>query len=44
MKRRAFLKNTSIAAAGLVAALWAVAGDMLTDAFTSAIQDTVGGP
>jgi hypothetical protein len=30
--------------AGLVAALWAVAGDMLTDAFSSAIQDTVGQP
>lgn len=34
----------TIMTAGLVAALWAVAGDMLTDAFTSAIQDTVGGP
>jgi hypothetical protein len=33
----------TIMTAGLVAALWAVAGDMLTDAFTSAIQDTVGG-
>jgi hypothetical protein len=30
--------------AGLVAALWAVAGDMLTEAFSSAIQDTVGQP
>jgi hypothetical protein len=32
----------TIMTAGLVAALWAVAGDMLTDAFSSAIQDTVG--
>lgn len=33
----------TIMTAGLVAALWAVAGDMLTSAFSSAIQDTVGG-
>ncbi len=33
----------TIMTAGLVAALWAVAGDMLTQAFASAIQDTVGG-
>jgi hypothetical protein len=32
----------TIMTAGLVAALWAVAGDMLTDAFASAIQETVG--
>ena len=32
----------TIMTAGLVAALWAVAGDMLTDAFSSAIQETVG--
>jgi hypothetical protein len=34
----------TIMTAGLVAALWAVAGDMLTDAFSSAISDTVGQP
>jgi hypothetical protein len=34
----------TVMTAGLVAALWAVAGDMLTDAFSSAIQDTVGQP
>lgn len=34
----------TIMTAGLVAALWAVAGDALVAAFTSAIQDTVGGP
>jgi hypothetical protein len=34
----------TVMTAGLVAALWAVAGDMLTEAFSSAIQDTVGQP
>jgi hypothetical protein len=34
----------TVMTAGLVAALWAVAGDMLTYAFSSAIQDTVGQP
>ena len=34
----------TIMTAGLVAALWAVAGDTLTDVFRSAIADTVGGP
>lgn len=34
----------TIMTAGLVAALWAVAGDMLTDAFAAAIQETVGQP
>jgi hypothetical protein len=34
----------TVMTAGLVAALWAVAGDMLTDAFSTAIQDTVGQP
>ena len=34
----------TIMTAGLVAALWAVAGDTLTDVFRTAIADTVGGP
>ena len=34
----------TVMTAGLVAALWAVAGDTLTDVFRSAIADTVGGP
>ena len=34
----------TIMTAGLVAALWAVAGGTLVDVFQSAIADTVGGP
>lgn len=34
----------TIMTAGLVAALWAVAGDTLVDVFRTAIADTVGGP
>lgn len=34
----------TVMTAGLVAGLWAVAGDTLTDVFRSAIADTVGGP
>ena len=34
----------TIMTAGLVAALWAVAGGTLTDVFRTAIADTVGGP
>lgn len=34
----------TIMTAGLVAALWAVAGNTLTDVFSTAIADTVGGP
>ncbi len=34
----------TIMTAGLVAALWAVAGSTLTDVFQTAIADTVGGP
>ncbi|HET8614350.1 MAG TPA: hypothetical protein VFL94_02415 [Actinomycetales bacterium] len=34
----------TIMTAGLVAALWAVAGDLLTNAFSSAINETVGQP
>lgn len=34
----------TIMTAGLVAALWAVAGDTLVDVFRAAIADTVGGP
>lgn len=34
----------TIMTAGLVAALWAVAGDTLVDVFQTAIADTVGGP
>lgn len=34
----------TVMTAGLVAALWAVAGDTLTRVFQSAIDGTVGGP
>ncbi len=34
----------TIMTAGLVAALWAVAGETLVDVFRTAIADTVGGP
>lgn len=34
----------TIMTAGLVAALWAVAGNTLVDVFRTAIADTVGGP
>ncbi len=34
----------TVMTAGLVAALWALAGDTLADVFSNAIQDTVGGP
>ena len=34
----------TVMTAGLVAALWAVAGDTLTNVFEAAIAGTVGGP
>jgi len=34
----------TVMTAGLVAALWALAGDTLASVFTNAIKDTVGGP
>ncbi len=34
----------TVMTAGLVAALWALAGDTLADVFSNAIKDTVGGP
>lgn len=34
----------TVMTAGLVAALWALAGDTLANVFTNAIKDTVGGP